>query len=98
MNPDFSSRDVRLSSTLRGFFIAALIVAYGWLMRQPGASMTVGVLVAAALQLGVIAIRRLVRADHQAEALYIFELVADGVTVLLFALGVFGGTVNAGAI
>jgi len=48
-------------------------------------------LVGAALQLAVILIRRFVPADMQPEAIYIYEYVADGASVLLFALGVFGG-------
>ena len=47
-------------------------------------------LVAAAFQLAVIAMRRMVPADELPRALYIFEMIADGVTVLMFALGVFG--------
>jgi hypothetical protein len=88
---DESPREMRLSSTLRGLIIAAFIAAYTWISNQPAASLTESLLVAAGLQLAVIAIRRVVAADHQPLALYIFEFVADGVTVLLFALGIFGG-------
>jgi hypothetical protein len=48
-------------------------------------------LVGAALQLAVILMRRFVPADWQPEAIYLYEYVADGLSVLLFALGVFGG-------
>jgi hypothetical protein len=34
--------------------------------------------------------RRMVPAEELPRALYIFEMIADGVTVLMFALGVFG--------
>ena len=68
-----------------------LIAAYAWFSRQPGASMAAGLLVAAGFQLAVIVIRRVVPANAQPMTLYIFELIADGASVLLFALGVFGG-------
>lgn len=81
----------RLSSASRGWFIAGFLAVYGWFMRQPGPSMELLFLVGAALQLAVILIRRFVPADMQPEAIYIYEYVADGASVLLFALGVFGG-------
>jgi hypothetical protein len=84
-------RSQRLSSPLRGWIIGVLLAFYGWFTRQPGESLAVLLLVGAAMQLAVIVIRRIVPPDRQAEAFQVYELVADGVTVLLFALGVFGG-------
>ena len=52
---------------------------------------SVGLLIAAGVQIMVIALRRFVPADRLPQAMYVFEYIADGVTVLLFALGVFGG-------
>jgi hypothetical protein len=86
-----------MSSAVRGIVIAVLIAGYAWISKQPAASMTAALLTAAGLQLAVILIRRFVAAEQQPLALYIFELVVDGITVLLFALGVFGGIANIAA-
>lgn len=91
MTSNDSPPELRLSSTLRGFIIAALIAGYAWFSKQPGTSLAASMLVAAGLQLAVVVIRRLVPPDRQPQAIYIFEMLADGVSVLLFALGVFGG-------
>jgi hypothetical protein len=88
---DFSSRDVRIASTLRGVLIAALIAIYAWVEPHSQTSWPVSILVAAGLQIAVIVIRQVVPAAGQPAALYLFELAADGISVLLFALGVFGG-------
>jgi hypothetical protein len=82
---------------VRGIIIAMLIAGYAWISRQPAASMTASLLIGAGLQLAVILIRRFVAADQQPMALYIFEMVADGATVFMFALGVFGGIANIAA-
>ena len=84
------SRDLRISSSMRGAFIAGLALVYSLLSNQPGVSLKATLLVAAGLQLVVIVIRRLVPAGELPRAIYIFEMIADGVTVLLFAVGVFG--------
>jgi hypothetical protein len=81
----------RFSSGGRGIVIAVMIGFYGWFMHVPTGSGRVNLLAAAGVQLLVIALRRFVPADRLPQALYVFEFVADGVTVLLFALGVFGG-------
>ena len=94
MNMEESPREMRLSSAIRGVFIAALIGGYAWLFEQPAATLTVALLIAAGLQLAVIAIRHFFAADQQPLAIYIFEFIVDGVTVLLFALGVFGGLLS----
>jgi hypothetical protein len=88
---DFSSRDVRVSSMMRGLFIAGLMLAYTWVFNQPGVSLKVAFLVAAGFQFAVILLRRLVPRDALPLAMVVFEMIADGVSVLMFALGVFGG-------
>lgn len=96
MNPPLSPRELRLSSQVRGIIIGALALAFGFLTRQPGASLTYALLIAAGLQVLVILIRRLVPPGVQPMALYVFELLADAATVLLFALGAFGGILRHG--
>jgi len=81
----------RISTGGRGVIIAVLIGIYGWISRDGEASSTVSLLIAAGVQIVVLAVRHLVPADRQPEAMSVIELIADGVTVLLFALGVFGG-------
>jgi hypothetical protein len=84
-------RNLRIDSRVRGVVITALIAGYGWLFRQPQGSFAEGLLLAAVLQVAIILLRRWVPAENQPVALYVFELLADGATVLMFALGVFGG-------
>jgi hypothetical protein len=81
----------RLGSLWRGVVIAAMIVAYGWTMGLPQSSFTQMLVIGVLLQFLVILIRKFVPADQMARAQDVFELVADGVTVLCFALAVFGG-------
>jgi hypothetical protein len=91
MKDDEKVRQMRIGSEVRGLFITVLIGGYAWFFNQPGASLTQMFLVAAALQAVVIGIRKLFPAPALPYAMYVFELLVDGVTVLLFALGVFGG-------
>jgi hypothetical protein len=84
-------RDMRRGAAIRGFYIAALIAAYGWFMHQPAATYTTSFLVAIGLQVGLVILKRFVPADQLPRALYTYETIADGATVLLFAIGVFGG-------
>lgn len=81
----------RLSSVARGVIIAALMAFYYFMTRQPGATLTVSLLIGAVLQLAVVALRKLVPGYLQAQAIWLFELLVDAATVLLFAMGVFGG-------
>lgn len=92
-----SPRAQRLGTAARSGLIAGFLAAYGWFVNQPGASFEVTFLLGALLQLVVVVLRRFVPAANQAEALFVFEMVADGVSVLLFALGVFGGIAAATA-
>jgi hypothetical protein len=59
-------------------------------MREPSGSLAVSLLIAAGVQIAVLALRRLVPAQQLPQAMDVVELLADGLTVLLFALGVFG--------
>jgi len=93
-----SPREQRFSSGGRGVVIAVLIGIYGWAMQSPAGSMAVSLPIAAGLQLVVIMLRRFVPADRLPQAMYVFEYVADGITVLLFALGIFGGIARTTAI
>ena len=88
----------RFSSGGRGVIIAALVGIYAWLMREPVGSLTVSLLMGAGVQIVVLALRRFVPADRLPQAMFVFEMIADGVTVLLFALGVFGGIAGTTAI
>jgi len=85
-----SPADRRLNSWVRGGVIAALMVAYGWIRGAPQPSFALMLLVGALLQFLVILVRRFLPAEQQARAQDVFELLADGVTVLCFALGVYG--------
>jgi hypothetical protein len=87
---------LRLSSAARGIAIGALMAFYYYVTREPGASFTLSLLIGAALQLIVVALRRFVPGYLQAQAIGVFELLVDAVTVLLFALGVFGSIANYG--
>jgi hypothetical protein len=81
----------RLGSGVRGWLIAGFLAGYGFVVKQPEATLEVSLLVAALLQVSVIVLRRVVPEESQAEALQIFELLADAASVILFAIGVFGG-------
>src|SRR5688572_16671243 len=88
---DPAPRQLRVSSALRGWMIAGFIAGYGWFMQQPDSSLTIMFLVGAAFQIVVITLRRFVPPDQQPDAMNIVEMLADGATILSFALGVFGG-------
>jgi hypothetical protein len=70
--------------------IAALMVIYGWI-RARRSIVHIDAAGRRAASVLVILIRRFLPADQLARAQDVFELVADGVTVLCFALGVYGG-------
>jgi hypothetical protein len=96
VKPRAAAEERRFSSGGRGVAIAAIIAFYGWFTHAPASSPRVSLLAAAGLQLLVIALRRFVPADLLPQAMYVFEFIADGVTVLLFALGIFGGIAHLG--
>ena len=84
-------RLARFGDAPRGIFIALLIAGYAWLFHQPAAAFKESLLLGAALQLAAICVRRFVPAQAQPRAMEVAVLLVDGATVLLFALGVFGG-------
>ena len=84
-------RDLRRGAAFRSLVIATMIAAYGWFMHQPTASFTQSFLIGIALQVILIILRRFVPPERLPRVMYAFETVADGITVLLFALGVLGG-------
>lgn len=84
-------RELRIASWMRGLIIGALIGAYGWFVKVPEGSMTQMFLIGAVVQLLIIVVRKVVPPDYAPQAQDLFELLADGATVLVFAMGVFGG-------
>jgi hypothetical protein len=91
MDEQETNRQMRIGSEVRGLFITVLIGGYAWFFNQPGASLTKLFLIGAVLQAVVIAMRKWFPIAALPFAMYVFELLVDGATVLLFALGVFGG-------
>ena len=95
MNPPSASsyERLRLHGALRGAIIGYGIGAYALFFPTPAApSLLVGI----GLQVLVLAVRRIAAARGRDQALPpaampVFELVVDGVTVLLFALATFRG-------
>jgi hypothetical protein len=88
---DDAPRLLRFGTATRGTFIAVAIAAYLWFFQQPQGSYTQALLVSVALQVGVLLLRRLVPPVHMPQMMDIVELIADGITVLMFAIGVYGG-------
>ena len=82
---------------MRGIIIAVLVVVYGWFVGHPEGSFAMMFVAGAAIQILVILARKLLPAQWSAQSQYVFELLADGVTVLVFALGVIGGITAASA-
>lgn len=92
---DESPRNLGFSSMMRGVVIGVLIAGYSWLFRQPHTSFAAGLLIGAALQMAVLIVRRWVPAAEQPRIVDLCETLADGATVLLFAVGVYGGLAGA---
>ncbi len=83
-------RDLRRGAAYRSAVIAVMVAFYGWFMHLPSAPFKQTFLIAAALQLLLIVLKKLVPAEQLPQALNAYEMVADGITVLLFAVGVLG--------
>ena len=94
---DDTTRKERLNSWTRGTVIAAMIVGYGWFIGLPQGPSGRMFIAGAVVQLLVIVARKLLPANLRPQAQDTFELLADGVTVLVFALGVFGAIANISA-
>jgi hypothetical protein len=90
-----SARRLRLETTVRGIVIAVLLGFYGLVVGDVGVSWVWSLLVGAALQILVLVLRRVVPPDLMPQAAHVFEMLADAVTVFLFALGVYGGILKA---
>jgi hypothetical protein len=88
-----SARSLRLSTRVRGVIIGALIAVYYWLGLQPEGMYRSGLIIAGLLQVAMILVRRFVPAEKVDLSTYVCEMLADGATVFLFALGVYGSTV-----
>jgi hypothetical protein len=86
----------RINSYVRGGAIVFIALVYAFITKQPGASFTVSLLIAAGLQLAVLLLRRFVPPAQLPQMMNLVELLADAATVLLFALGVYGGIANFG--
>ena len=87
-------REPRINSYVRGAAIGFIALAYGLMTRQSDASFTWSLLIAAGLQVAVLLLRRFVPPDQLPQVMNLLEMVADGATVLLFALGVYGGILH----
>jgi hypothetical protein len=91
---DKETRDLRISSMMRSVFFGLLTAGYAILMPYPQASFKVSFAIGAALQLAILLMRRFAPADSFPKVQYLSELLADGATVLLFAVGVLGTIAN----
>jgi hypothetical protein len=87
---------MRLGTAVRGIIIGVLLIGYGLLFGRDGASFTECLLVGAGLQFLVLLLRKVVPPEMLPQAMYLFELLVDGVTVLMFAMGVYGGILRLG--
>ena len=83
-------RQVRIGNIMRGVAIAVLLTAYGFLMPYPQVSFKVMFLIGASLQLAIIFARKFVPPELMPQVQNACELIADGATILAFALGIFG--------
>lgn len=93
-DPAPTPRQMRFNSTLRGIVIAVLLAAYGWTANIGGASFMSSLLIAAGLQIAILLSRRFLPDYLLPQVIDTLELLADAATVLLFALGVFGGILS----
>lgn len=83
-------REARIGTLWRGVVIGTIAAIYAFATHQPQGSMTAAFLWAGGLQLAVIALRKLVPPAYLPDAMSVFEMIADGLTVCSFAIGVYG--------
>ena len=83
-------RKDRISSLGRGFFIGAFVAVYGLFTNYPQASFTWMFLAGAGMQLAVLFVRKFLPPDLRDQFQEVFEYLADGITVLSFAIGIYG--------
>lgn len=88
-----SPGQLRLNGAARSVIIVYGIAAYTYLFPQPGAATgaMAMLLVGIGLQVLLLLVRYVVKGELAPTAQFIFELLADGVTVLLFALATYQG-------
>lgn len=79
---------------MRGVFFALLTTAFAILLPYPQASFKVSFAIGAVLQLAILLMRKFAPAESLPRVQYLLEMLADGATVLLFALGVLGTIAN----
>jgi len=90
-----NERALRMSTLARGTLIAYGIVLFSWLfssrLPQSGSSGLLAIGFGLALQAFLLIARMLAKRNGQlsAQAMYIVELIADGITVALFAISTF---------
>lgn len=101
------STNARVYGAIRTALITYGVVAYGWLVnRAPVPALGLGtpshrlVLAGVIVQFALIGVRFVVRRragddERAGQALALIDLVADGITVLLFALGTLGAVFRA---
>jgi hypothetical protein len=91
---DLTPAQMRRSSLYRAVLIALCIGGYAWVFHKPEASFSQMFLVGVLLQGLALLVRRFVPADRLPHAMYVLDLLIDGATVLVFALGVYGGVLR----
>lgn len=97
-----NERALRTASRVRGILIAYGVAAFGWLFSrgspdQPSNTVTligIGLGVQLVFLIARVLVKRYEREHGMAnafypQAMYVLELLADAVTVLLFAIGTF---------
>lgn len=89
-----SPTELKRSSAVRGLLITLCVAGYAFVFKRPEASLTSAFLVGAVLQIAALAVRRMVPPKYAPQAMYALDLVVDGLTVLLFAVGVYGGILH----
>lgn len=91
---DLTPTQMRRSTLYRGILISLCIGGYAWVFHKPGVSFSEMFLVGVALQVLALVVRRFVPPDRLPHAMYVLDLLIDGATVFVFALGVYGGILN----
>ena len=92
---DLTPVQMRRSTLYGGILISLCIGGYAWVFHKPGVSFAGMFLVGVALQVLALVVRRFVPPDRLPTAMYVLDLLIDGATVFVFALGVYGGILNA---
>ena len=92
-------RSLRFTATVRGLLIGTLFAAYFFLGLLPEGHFRASLIIAAVAQFITLIVARTAPAGRVHLSLFVIELLADGATVLLFALAIVGATMpNPGAL